>query len=57
MLQCFTRHADSGDAFAGHSPNAGQRADALLLRVLHLRHRWGAAVGRHATAAVLPQPA
>ncbi|GIY46972.1 hypothetical protein CEXT_591451 [Caerostris extrusa] len=34
-----TKHAHPGDAAAGHAADAGQRAAAVLLRLLHLRHR------------------
>lgn len=44
------RHANSRHAAAGHITDAGQRAAAVLLRVLHLWHRWRATVGGHSAA-------
>lgn len=49
------RHEDTRDAAAGHASDAGQRIAALLLRLLHLRHRRGPTLGRHTQAALLPQ--
>lgn len=51
----LNRHEDTGDAPARHSTHAGQRASAVLLRLLHIRHRRRAAVGGHPAPAVLPQ--
>ena len=42
---CVSRHAYPGDPAPGHPAHAGERAPALLLRLLHLRHRGRAAVG------------
>lgn len=51
-LFCF-RHADIGDASAGHPANAGERAPVVLLRLFHLRHRWRAAMAGYTETAVL----
>lgn len=52
----FCRHANIGDAPAGHTTNVGQRITVVLLRLLHLRH-CGCAVmaGYTATAMLHPQ--
>lgn len=42
---CVRRHAHPGHSAPGHASHAGQRAGAVLLRLLHLRHRRRAAVG------------
>ena len=47
------RYAYSGDPAAGHPAHAGQRAAALLLRLLHIRHRRRPAVGRSAQKPLL----
>ncbi len=47
------RLAYSGDAAVGHDADARQRASAMLLRLLHLRHRRSAALGRNSTTALL----
>ena len=43
------RHADPGDAAAGHPAHAGQCPPPLLLCLLHLWHSGGPAVGRWVT--------
>lgn len=40
------RYAHPGDPPAGHTAHAGQRAAALLLRLLHIWHRGRPALGR-----------
>jgi len=42
---CVGRYAYPGDPPSRHSSHAGQRAGAVLLRLLHLRHRRRAVVG------------
>ena len=49
------RYANSGHVVVGHAADAGQRAPAVLLRFLHIRHRWRPAVGRSITTALLPR--
>ena len=44
-----------GDAAAGHATDAWQRVDAVLLRLLHLRHRRRPAVGRATAQPLLPR--
>ena len=44
-MTLFFRYADTGDAVAGHSPHVRQCSSPLLLCLLHLWHRWCAAVG------------
>lgn len=39
------RYAYPGDPPPGYTSHAGQRAGTVLLCLLHLRHRWRAAVG------------
>jgi len=51
------RSADTGDAAAGHAADARQRPDAVLLRLLHLRHRRRPAVGRAPAQPLLPRSA
>lgn len=48
------RHAYLGHAAAGHPAHAGKRAPAVLLRLLHLRHRGRAALGWPAAQPLLP---
>lgn len=48
------RHANPGEPAARHSAHAGQRPSPLLLRLLHLRHHWCAAVGGAAEEPLLP---
>lgn len=40
------RHEDPGQSAAGHAADVGERAAAVLLRLLHLRHHRCAALGR-----------
>lgn len=46
-LSFSNRYADTSDAFTRHSSYAGQRAAAVLLRLLYIRYRWRATVGGH----------
>lgn len=39
------RHEDPGESAAGHAADVGERAVAVLLRLLHLRHHRRAALG------------
>lgn len=48
------RHANPGHTAAGHTAHAWERASSLLLRLLHLRHRWGPALGWPAAEPMLP---
>lgn len=48
------RYAYSGHAVAGHAADAGERAVAVLLRLLHLRDRRGATLEGNAASEVLP---
>ena len=50
------RYAHPSHAAARHAAHARQRPTALLLRILHLRHRRRAALGRYSAPAVLPRP-
>jgi len=50
------RSAYIGDAAAGHAADAWQRVDAVLLRLLHIRHRRRPAVGRTTAQPLLPRP-
>lgn len=47
------RYANPGDSPLRHTSNAGQCAGTVLLCLLHLRHCWGAAVGRATTEPLL----
>jgi len=57
MVTDVVRSADTGDVAAGHAADAGQRPSAVLLRLLHLRHRRRPAVGRTTAQPLLPRPA
>lgn len=48
------RHADPGHSAAGHTAHAWECPSALLLRLLHLRHRRGPALGWPAAEPLLP---
>ncbi|VCW50242.1 unnamed protein product, partial [Gulo gulo] len=52
--QPCAQHADPGHAAAGHTAHARERPSALLLRLLHLRHRGRPAVGWPAAQPLLP---
>ncbi len=48
LSECYVlcvRHEDPGESAAGHAADVGERAAAVLLRLLHLRHHRRAAVG------------
>lgn len=45
VFVCVGRYAYPSDPPPGHTSHAGQRAGTVLLCLLHLRHRWRAAVG------------
>ena len=49
------RYADTSDAFTRHSSYAGQRAAAVLLRLLYIRYRWRATVGGHPASTLFPE--
>lgn len=49
------RYEDIGDAAVGHSSYAGQCLITVFLRLLHLRHRRRAALGRYTTPTLLPE--
>ena len=55
LTDCHARYEDPGDVAAGHSAHAGQRPPPLLLRLLHLRHYRGPAVGGAPQAEMLHQ--
>lgn len=55
FYEILDRYADIGDAATRHSSHAGQRPVTVLLRLLHIRHRRRATVGRHTTPTLLPQ--
>lgn len=57
FLNLSIRYAHSGHAAAGHAANVGQRAAAVLLCVLHLRHCRRSAVGGHSATALRPAAA
>lgn len=48
------RYADLGYTAVGHPPNAGKRPSPLLLRLFHLWHRRGPAVGGATAQPLLP---
>lgn len=54
-LSFSNRYADTSDAFTRHSSYAGQRAAAVLLRLLYIRYRWRATVGGHPASTLFPE--
>jgi len=52
---CMRRSKNIGDAAVGHASDARQRVDAVLLRLLHLRHRRRPAVVRTTAQPLLPR--
>ena len=51
----FPRYAHPSHASPGHPTYAGECPPPLLLRLLHLRHHWGPALGGVVTQPLLPR--
>jgi len=55
LLLLVYRYAHTGHVAVGHFADVGKRVAAVLLRVLHIRYHWRAALGGHSPATLFPK--